>query len=187
MSNVTQILNAIEAGDQQAAEKLLPIVYDELRRLAKTRLSDELPGQTLQATDLVHEAYQRLIDNSAGADEKWNSTGHFFGAAAEAMRRILIDRARAKLAQKRGGDLHRVEFEEIEHPAAKKPERLLELDDALKALEETDSQKAQLVKLRFFAGLTNKQAAHALGISPATADRAWAYTRAWLKTHMSDD
>lgn len=184
MSHLTQILGAIESGDQQAAEQLLPLVYDELRRLAKARLSAEQPGQTLQATDLVHEAYKRLVDATGGSSEKWNGTGHFFGAAAEAMRRILIDRARAKAAQKRGGDLQRVEFEELEHPATKKPERLLQLDEALRQLEDTDPQKAQLVKLRFFAGLTNKQAAMALGISSATADRAWAFARAWLKTAM---
>lgn len=155
--------------------------------MEKARLSGENAGQTLQATDLVHEAYQRLVDATDGGDEKWNSAGHFFGAAAEAMRRILIDRARARAAQKRGGDLRRIEFEEINRPADKKPERLLELDEALKQLEQEDAQEAQLVKLRFFAGLTNKQAAQALGISPATADRAWSYARAWLKTHMSED
>lgn len=187
MSHLTQIFGAIESGDQQAAEQLLPLVYDELRKLAKARLSSENPGQTLQATDLVHEAYKRLVDATDGSDEKWNSTGHFFGAAAEAMRRILIDRARAKAAQKRGGHLQRVEFEELEHPAAKKPERLLRLDEALSQLEKEDPQKAQLVKLRFFAGLTNKQAAKALDISSATADRAWAFARAWLKTAMDEN
>ena len=186
MSQVAQILNAISSGDQQAAAELLPLVYSELRKLAKSRLASENPGQSLQATELVHEAYHRLVDATGGADPKWNSTGHFFGAAAEAMRRILIDRARAKAAQKRGGDLQRVEFEELQHPAAKKPERLLELDEALTRLEAEDPQKAQLVKLRFFAGLTNKQAAAALNISPATADRYWAFARAWLKTEISD-
>jgi RNA polymerase sigma factor (TIGR02999 family) len=155
--------------------------------LAKERLSHEQPGQTLQATDLVHEAYHRLIDVDGGSEAKWNSTGHFFAAAAEAMRRILIDRARAKAALKRGGDQQRVEFEEIEHPAAKRPERLFELDEALTKLEQQDPNKAQLVKLRFFAGLTNKQAANALGISTATADRHWAFARAWLKTAMDSE
>ena len=187
MTNVTQILNAIEAGDRQASEELLPLVYDELRKLARARLTQELPGQTLQATDLVHEAYQRLVKVADGQDEKWNSTGHFFGAAAEAMRRILIDRARAKQAQKRGGDLQRVELEGLDHPAAQKPERLLELDEALQQLEHEDPEKAELVKLRFFAGLTNKQAAKVLGISPATADRVWAYARAWLKSAIVND
>ena len=128
-----------------------------------------------------------MIDADDGGDAKWNSTGHFFGAAAEAMRRILIDRARAKAAQKRGGKLQRVEFEELEHPAAKRPERFLLLDEALTKLESHDPLKAQLVKLRFFAGLTNKQAAAALGISTATADRAWAFARAWLKTEMDSE
>ena len=185
MSNVTQILHAIEAGDNQAAESLLPVVYDELRKLARARLTDELPGQTLQATDLVHEAYQRLVNVADGQDQKWNNTGHFFGAAAEAMRRILIDRARAKQAQKRGGDFQRVEFEGLEHPAAQKPKRLLELDEALQQLEREDAQKAELVKLRFYAGITNKQAAKVLGISTATADRAWSYSRAWLKSAIT--
>jgi len=186
MSDITQILKAAESGDQRAAEELLPLVYQELRRLAKVRLAWEQPGQTLQATDLVHEAYQRLVDVEDGADAKWNSTGHFFGAAAEAMWRILIDRARAKAAQKRGGDRQRVEFEELDHPAAKRPERFLLLDEALTKLEDQDRQKAELVKLRFFAGLTSKQAAAVLGISTATADRAWAYARAWLKTEMGE-
>jgi RNA polymerase sigma factor (TIGR02999 family) len=166
---------------------MLPLVYNELRRLAKIRLSGEKVGQTLQATDLVHEAYQRLINVNDGEDVRWNGSGHFFGAAAEAMRRILIDRARAKAAQKRGGDLQRVEFEDLDHPAAKRPERLLDLDGALSKLEQQDPQKAQLVKLRFFAGLTNKQAAQTLGISTATADRHWAYARAWLKTEMDEE
>lgn len=187
MSEITQILKAVEAGDQRAAEELLPLVYQELRRLAKSRLSGEQAGQTLQATDLVHEAYQRIVDVDGGGEAKWNSSGHFFGAAAEAMRRILIDRARAKTAQKRGGELQRVEFEELDHPAAKRPERFLQLDEALTKLEAQDPQKSELVKLRFFAGLTNQQAANALGISTATADRNWAYARAWLKMEMNEE
>jgi RNA polymerase sigma factor (TIGR02999 family) len=187
MPEITELLRAIEGGDQQAAAQLLPLVYNELRKLAKSRLAAESPGQSFQATELVHEAYHRLVDVTDGGDPKWNGTGHFFGAAAEAMRRILIDRARAKAAQKRGGDMQRVEFEELEHPAAKKPERLLELDEALTRLETEDPQKAELVKLRFFAGLTNKQAAAALDISPASADRYWAFARAWLKTEMAID
>ena len=186
MSDISRILRAIENGDQQAAADLLPLVYLELRRLAKSRLSSENPGQTLQATDLVHEAYHRLVDSESGDAAKWNSTGHFFGAAAEAMRRILIDRARAKAAQKRGGEMQRVEFEEIEHPAAKRPERLLCLDLVLQEFEQLDPQKAELVKLRFFAGLTGRQAAEAIGISSATADRHWAYARAWLKAKMDE-
>ena len=185
-SEIIELLRSIDTGDQKAAEELLPAVYQELRRLAEVRLSQERAGQSLQATDLVHEAYQRLTAADDGGEAKWNSKGHFFGAAAEAMRRILIDRARAKAAQKRGGALQRVAFEDLEHPAVKRPERFLLLDEALGRLESQDPQKAQLVKLRFFAGLTNKEAAAALGISTATADRAWAFARAWLKTEMEE-
>ena len=187
MTNVSKLLQAIESGDKQAAAQLLPLVYSELRRLAKSRLASERPGQTLQATDLVHEAYRKLVDADEGDGHKWNSEGHFFGAAAQAMRRILIDRAREKAALKRGGDLQRVEFDAIEHPASERPNELLQLDAALSRLEANDPQKAELVKLRFFAGLTNKQAARALGISPATADRRWSFARAWLKTEMKRD
>lgn len=186
MGDASEILKAIAQGDAQAANQLLPIVYEELRRLAKARLALEKPGQTLQATDLVHEAYGRLVDVADGEAEKWNSAGHFFGAAAEAMRRILIDRARAKAAIKRGGGIQRIEFDEIEHPASQRPERLLLLDEALQALERSDPDKAKLVKLRFFAGLTGQQAAKALDISTTTADRHWAYARAWLKTRMDE-
>ncbi len=185
MSSVAKILKTIESGDKQAAAELLPIVYEELRNLAKARLRSEQPGYTLQATDLVHEAYRRLVDDPQHDDAKWENVGHFFGAAAEAMRRILIDRAREKFAQKRGGDRQRVEFEAIQHPAAKRPDELLELDIALSKLEKIDSLKAELVKLRFFTGLTTKQAAKSLGISPATADRYWAYSRAWLKAEIN--
>jgi RNA polymerase sigma factor (TIGR02999 family) len=184
MSDVSKILIAIESGDKRAAAELLPLVYDELRKLARSRLSSESPGQTLQATDLVHEVYRKLVDTDDGREEKWNSRGHFFGAAAEAMRRILIDHAREKSAQKRGGDRQRIEFDAIQHPAAKQPKELLELDAALSQLEQRDPQKAEVVKLRFFAGLTTNQAASALGISPATADRYWSYARAWLKAEM---
>ena len=183
MSDLNQLLEAIESGNQQAAEELLPVVYQELRQLAKVRLAGDRAGQSLQATDLVHEAYRRVVGDR-GNELKWNCAGHFFGAAAEAMRRILIDRAREKATLKRGGHLQRVEFEELEHPAARKPERLLEINDALSKLEEHDPSKAELVKLRFFAGLTNRQAAEALGISVATAERHWAYARAWLKAEM---
>ena len=184
MSNVTRILEAIDSGDKQAAAELLPLVYQELRNLAKARLATEKPGQTLQATDLVHEAYRKLVNRPEQDLDKWNSISHFFGAAAEAMRRILIDRAREKAALKRGADLQRVEFDAIDHPAAKRPEELLDLDAALSKLESQDPQKAELVKLRFFAGLTTKQAAKALGVSPATADRKWSFARAWLKSEM---
>ena len=182
-NNVTEILKAIDTGDQQAADQLLPLVYDELRRLAKAKLSNERPDQSLQATALVHEAYLRLVGD--GDEVQWNSRGHFFGAAAEAMRRILVDRARARGAQKRGGDFKRVDLDAIDHPAAGRPDRLLAMDQALERLAEEDSVKADLVKLRFFAGLTNKQAAAALNISDSTADRYWAYARAWLQVEMA--
>ena len=184
MSDVTRLLHAVESGDKQAADELLPIVYEELRHLAKVRLAHEKVGQTLQATDLVHEAFDRLVGKDAIDDPKWNGTGHFFGAAAEAMRRILIDRARAKATQKRGGDQQRIEFDNFEHPAERKPERLLELEEALIKFETLDAEKATIVKLRFFVGLTGKQTAKVLGISHATVDRHWAYARAWLKSEM---
>ena len=149
------------------------------------KLRHEKAGQTLQATDLVHEAYGKLVGGSDGASDKWNSLGHFFGAAAEAMRRILVDRAREKSAQKRGGDRRRLDFEELQHPAEERPEELLDLDVALSKLEARDPAKAELVKLRFFAGLTTKQAASILEISPATADRNWSFARAWLKTEIN--
>lgn len=182
MTEVTRIMQQIEAGDPQAADQLLPLVYQELKLLAAARLRNEQPGQTLQATELVHEAWLRLVDN--GEDFQWNSRGHFFGAAAQAMRRILVDRARARNASKRGGDRQRVELDPAWHPAAEQPEKLLALNEALERFEQIDPARAELVKLRFFAGLTNRQAASAMDISPATADRYWAYARAWLQTEM---
>lgn len=184
MANVTRILQAIDSGDRQAAAELLPLVYRELRTLAKRRLKSEKSGQTWQATELVHEAYRKLVDTKDGEDIKWNGVGHFFGAAAEAMRRILIDRAREKSALKRGGDLERVEFEAVDHPARQRPEELLSLDAALSKLEQQDARKAELVKLRYFVGLTTEQAADALNISRATADRDWSYARVWLKAEI---
>jgi RNA polymerase sigma factor (TIGR02999 family) len=183
MSDVTRILSAIEQGDPHAAAQLLPLVYDELRRLAAQRLSQEKPGQTLEATGLVHEAYLRLV----GTDEekRWDNRGHFFAAAAEAMRRILVENARRKRSGKHGGGMVRQDLDEI-HLAAPVPcEDLLALDEALERLAEKDAVKAELVKLRHFAGLTVDQAAQALGISPATADRYWAYARAWLHTEIT--
>ncbi|WP_406698911.1 ECF-type sigma factor [Singulisphaera sp. Ch08] len=182
MNDVTRILEAIEHGDPQAAEQLLPLVYDELRKLAAQRLRQEPPGQTLQATALVHDAYLRLV----GSDEvqRWDGRGHFFAAAAEAMRRILIDSARRKHRPKHGGDRQRVDLEfasdAIEGPA----EDLLSLDEALEKLSAEDPVSANLVKLRYFAGLSNDDAAEALGISPRTADRRWSYARAWLHQEM---
>ena len=179
MTNVTHILNSIQNGDQQAASQLLPLIYDELRKLAAHRLAREAPGQTLQATALVHEAYLRLV--KPDQDEQWNSKGHFFGAAAEAMRRILVDRARNKQSIKGGGGHHRQELPDIavEPPVADLD--LIALDEALEKLEKQDPRKAQLVKLRFFAGLTNAEAAQALEISQSTADNDWAYAKCWLR------
>jgi RNA polymerase sigma factor (TIGR02999 family) len=183
MSDVTRILSAIEHGDAGAAEQLLPLVYEELRKLAAQKMAQEAPGQTLQATALVHEAYLRLVEADTAAH--WNSRGHFFAAAAEAMRRILIERARGKARGKRGGDRRRVDLDLVE-PAADVPrDDLLALDEALAKLERKDPRKAALVKLRFFAGLTNEQAAAALGISPSTADNDWAYARAWLRLEVA--
>jgi RNA polymerase sigma factor (sigma-70 family) len=214
MSDVTSILSQIDAGDPQAAEQLLPLVYDELRKLAAAKLAHEQPGQTLQATALVHEAYLRLVkpgggslelgigeesaevgDQRSGEDNRpdsrsppsasWQSRGHFFAAAAEAMRRILVEAARRKKRLKRGGDLERAPLEEdlLEAPGIR--EDLVELDAALDKLAQKDPRKAELVKLRYFAGLTQEQAAEALGIGVSTADRDWSYARAWLFREMS--
>ncbi|MEM6365209.1 MAG: ECF-type sigma factor [Planctomycetota bacterium] len=187
MPNLTEVLDAVKSGNRHAAEQLLPLVYEELRRLAAARLSREGPDQSLQATDLVHEAYKRLVMGDNQREVRWNGKGHFFAAAAEAMRRILIEHARAKATKKRGGSLQRVEFQELDHPASERPEHFLALDEALSRLEELDVQKAQLVKLRFFAGLTNQQAACELGMSTAAADRAWAFARAWLKVEIEGE
>jgi len=187
MAEVTRILSAIERGDPSAGEKLLPLIYNELRRLAAEKLAREKPGQTLQATALVHEAYLRLVHDPRREDgtapPKWDSRGHFFAAAAEAMRRILIDQARRKRSQKRGGGARRVELHAgalLGQPPEFPSEDLLALDDALKELENEDPSKAQLVKLRFFAGLSLQDAARALGISDASAKRQWVYARSWL-------
>src|SRR5262249_30935618 len=181
MNEVTRILSAVEAGDPRAAEQLLPLVYDELRQLAAVRVAQESPGQTLQATALVHEAYVRLVD--AERVQTWDGRGHFFAAAAEAMRRILIDRARRRQSQKRGGDRRKVELDAgaLLAPADDNAaEDLLALDQALKQFEVEDPAKARLVKLRYFAGLSLKDAAEALGISVATAKRHWIYARSWM-------
>ena len=178
MSEVTRILGAIEQGDPHAAEQLLPLVYDELRQLAAQKLAQEKPGQTLQATALVHEAYLRLVDVDKA--QHWNSRGHFFAAAAEAMRRILVDNARSKRSQKRGGGRARQPVEEARLVAPKPVQDILGLDEALDRLAARDRQAAELVKLRYFAGLTSQQAAEALGVSSRTAERLWAYARAFL-------
>ena len=181
MSDVTRILSAVEQGDPHAAEQLLPLVYEELRKLAAQRLAQEAPGQTLQATALVHEAYLRLVGASGCA---WDSRRHFFAAAAEAMRRILIENARRKKGLKHGGDLSRQELDE-ERPTAPEPrEDLLALDAALTKLAAGHRQAADLVQLRYFAGMTLPEAARALGISPRTAGRLWAYARAWLRREI---
>jgi RNA polymerase sigma factor (TIGR02999 family) len=179
MSEVTRILSAIEQGDTHAAEQLLPLVYDELRQLAAAKLAQEKPGQTLQATALVHEAYLRLVDTEQA--QRFNSRGHFFAAAAEAMRHILVDRARRKRSRKRGGGWCRVKFDEANFTAAEDAEEVLAVDEALAGLAATDAQAAELVKLRYFAGLSIPEAAEALNISCRSADRLWAYARAWLQ------
>jgi RNA polymerase sigma factor (TIGR02999 family) len=181
VSDVTRILNAIERGDAKATDGLLPLVYEELRLLAAQKLSHEPPGQTLQATALVHEAYIRLVGD---APQSWNSRGHFFAAAAEAMRRILIDNARRKQAQRHGGDQQRVPLDVVDVTARAAPEEILMLDEALTKLAGEDPQAAQIVKLRLFAGLSMDQAAAATGISRATAYRQWTYARAWLRSEI---
>jgi RNA polymerase sigma factor (TIGR02999 family) len=183
MNEVTRILSAIEEGDAHAAEQLLPLVYDELRRLAAEKMARERPGQTLQATALVHQAYLNLVDTEKV--QHWNSRGHFFAAAAEAMRRILIGNARRKHAQKRGGQAKRVDLDAIELADRPADDKLLALEDALIRLAANDPVKGELVKLRYFAGLTTQEAAAILGISTATADRYWAYARAWLQTEIA--
>jgi RNA polymerase sigma factor (TIGR02999 family) len=180
MSEVSDILSAIGQGDPQAAARLLPLVYDELRRLAAHKLAGEKPGQSLEATALVHEAYLRLF--AGEQPPSFKDRGHFFAAAATAMRRILIDNARRKQAHKHGGGMQRQPLEAVAAPAP--DEELLALDEALGKLAEADPQKARLVELRYFAGLTGEQAAEVLGISPATADRHWAYARAWLQAEV---
>jgi RNA polymerase sigma factor (TIGR02999 family) len=184
MNDVTRILSAIEQGDPHAAEKLLPLVYEELRKLAAQRLAQEKPGQTLQATALVHEAYLRLV--SGEQVPNWNSRGHFFAAAAEAMRRILVDQARRKQRPKHGGEQQRVDLDDVVSLAEDRASELLSLQAALEKLEAESPEKAQLVKLRYFAGLSHQEAAQAMGISRATADRHWAYAKVFLRCEMED-
>jgi RNA polymerase sigma factor (TIGR02999 family) len=179
MNDVTQVLCAIERGDAQASAALLPLVYDELRRLAAQRLTRETPGQTLDATGLVHEAYLRLVQGDSS--QRWNSLGHFFGAAAEAMRRILVERVRHKRSVMAGGEFHR---QELTDEAAAAEDELLEIHELLDKLEQLDARKATLVKLRFFAGMTIAESAAALGISTTTAENDWAYARCWLRLEL---
>ena len=184
MSDVTQILNAIERGDARATDELLPLVYEELRLLAAQKLSHESPGQTLQATALVHEAYLRLVGDKP---QSWQNRGHFFAAAAEAMRRILVDNARRKQTQKCGGGRARVALDDANVADPATPEELMTLDDALARLATEDPQAAGIVKLRLFAGLSTDQAAQAIGVSRATAYRQWTYARAWLRSEIRGD
>jgi len=184
MDDVTQILDAAAAGDLKAAADLLPLVYDELRKLAAARMAAESPGQTLSATSLVHEAYLRLV---GPADEhRWENRRHFFGAAAEAMRRILVDRARRRQTDKHGGDRRRCDLDASAVIAPEENVDLVALDAALQKLGEHDPAKAKLVELRYFAGLTGDQAAEVLGVSPRTLDRDWVYTKAWLRREMGE-
>lgn len=186
MNKVKHVLSAIENGDTHAADQLLPLVYDELRQLASQRLAQEKPGQTLQATALVHEAYIRLVDVEAGKDQQWNSRGHFFAAAVEAMRRILVEQARGKRRVKHGGEWKRIDLNDacalVEAPS----EDILSLDEALEALTKQDAVKAELVKLRYFGGLTIPEAADVLGISTATAERYWTFAKTWLYARLHD-
>ncbi len=183
MSEVTRILNAIGQGDPRAASQLLPLVYEELRSLAASRLAHEKPGQTLQPTALVHEAYLRLVGDVAGQD--WDHRGHFFAAAAEAMRRILVDNARRKLTVRHGGGRQRVPLRE-HHRLTETPDGLLDLDEALTRFAAEEPAKAELVKLRFFAGLSTPEAAAVLGVSVATAERWWTFARTWLYAELGD-
>jgi RNA polymerase sigma factor (TIGR02999 family) len=184
MTDFNQILVAIEQGDPRAAEQLLPLVYDELRRLAAQRLAREAPGQTLQTTALVHEAYVRLVGSDQGRD--WNSRGHFFAAAAEAMRRILVEQARRRKRQRHGGGRKRVDLDEAACVIEQPSEDILALDEALGRLTACDPLRAELVRLRFFAGLTMSEAAQSLGISLTTAERHWTFARAWLYAELSE-
>ena len=184
MGDVTRILADIEHGDPHAAEQLLPLVYDELRRLAAQRMTQEQPGQTLQATALVHEAYLRLVGGAQA--QQWSNRGHFFGAAAEAMRRILVENARRKSSRKAGGDLGRIDLPALAQTTVHNPVDLIALDEALSRLETQHPDKAMIIKLRFFAGLSLEETAAAIGMSRATTQRNWAYARAWLYGQLAD-
>jgi RNA polymerase sigma factor (TIGR02999 family) len=193
MNEVTRILNAIEQGDPQAADRLLPLVYDELRRLAAQRLAHESPGQTLQPTALVHEAYLRLVGDEAAQDQRWDNRGHFFAAAAESMRRILVENARRKRRVKHGGERRRVDLQDHDVPSQASPDELLvredeiiSLDEALTRLAQEDPAAAQIVQLHFFGGLSLEQVAEVVGVSRATVYRQWAYARSWLRCSMGE-
>lgn len=184
MPDITQILGAIESGDPHAAGELLPIVYEELRKLAAQKLAHEKPGQTLQATALVHEAYARLVGGSP--DAHWNGRGHFFAAAAEAMRRILVESARRKNREQHGGGRRRLELDHLDVASDQLDDQLLDLNDAIDRLAAVNARAAELVKLRYFAGLTGRESAAVLGISPRKADQVWAYARSWLLDALDD-
>jgi len=184
MHNITHLLEAANCGDRQAAADLLPLVYNELRQLAAARLANEVPGHTLQSTALVHEAYLRLV---GGEQADWEGRGHFFAAAAEAMRRILIDRARHKATAKQGGDRRRIDIEQVSVTNNGQEAELLALDDALTEFERHDPQAARLVKLRYFAGLSHQQAAEAIGVTRRAADRLWVLAKAWLYQRLSGE
>jgi RNA polymerase sigma factor (TIGR02999 family) len=184
MTSVTQILSQIEHGDATAAERLLPLIYDELRRLAAAKLASERSGHTLQATALVHEAYLRLVD--VDQSQKWDSRGHFFAAAAEAMRRILVENARRKARIRHGGQLHRVELNDDDFATTTSDERLLAIHEALDRLAQEDRQAADLIKLRFFAGFSITEAAELIGVSRSNAYAQWSYARAWLRCQIED-
>ena len=183
MSDVTRILDRVQLGEVKAAEELLPLVYDELRKLAAHKMANEAPGQTLQPTALVHEAWLRLVGST---DQQWNGRGHFFAAAAEAMRRILIEAARRKQRQRHGGGQAREELDESHLVLERPSDEMLAVNDALEKLVQEDPLAADLVKLRYFVGMTLPEAAEALGISPRTADRLWAYARSWLRVEVGD-
>jgi RNA polymerase sigma factor (TIGR02999 family) len=185
VAKVTTLLNEAGAGDARASAELLPLVYEQLRALAGRRMRKECPDQTLQATALVHEAYLRLVDTTK--IQLWESRWHFFAAAAEAMRRILVDNARRRARVKHGGELHRVNLDNLELTVDEPPDQMVSLDEALVALDAEHPEKAQLVNLRYFAGLSHLEAAQALGVSSSTADRHWAYARAWLYRYMASD
>jgi RNA polymerase sigma factor (TIGR02999 family) len=185
MTDVTQILSQIEQGDRSAAAKLLPLIYDELRKLSAAKLAQEKPGQTLQATALVHEAYLRLVE--VDRVQHWDSRGHFFAAAAVAIQRILVEEARRKKRLKRGGERHRVALDEVQMPSDIPSDQLLALDDAILKLQLEDPLKAKVVQLRFFAGMNHDEVGLALGVSAVTARRYWRYARAWLRRQMRDD
>ncbi len=185
MSDVTRILSQIESGDLSAADRLLPLVYDELRILAAQRMAHEKPGRTFSATSLVHEAYIRLVDGDES--QKWNGRGHFFASAAEAMRRILVENARERKSAKRGGDWQRIELTGLAVAADSQPDRLLDLNEALDRLEAEDQPAANIVKMRLFAGMTLDELALSLGLSRTVVHRQWTYARAWLKRELSED